>query len=83
VITFNVDDNPGLIEPFVKQRGFSFPVLPAKNLVDQMVPLLEIPRNWIVDQQGVAVRESVGFGFSSLDEAELVSDVVRLLEAIP
>lgn len=65
VLTFNTDDNPGLIEQFMKENKYTFPVLPARAYVDALVPSLSIPRNWIVNKEGVLKRESVGFGSSS------------------
>ena len=64
IITFNTDDNPGLIEPFLKEKKFTFPVLPAQALVDKIVPSLSIPRNWIVNRDNVMKLEGVGFGVS-------------------
>jgi len=61
-LTFNVDDNVGLIEPFLKQNKYTFPVLPAMFVVDKMIPTIGVPRNWIVDPDGVVRQEQVGFG---------------------
>ncbi|SPE28398.1 exported hypothetical protein [Candidatus Sulfopaludibacter sp. SbA3] len=62
VITFNSDDSLGLILPFVAENKYTFPVLPALDYVRKLVPELSIPRNWIVDAQGVLRSEIVGFG---------------------
>lgn len=62
ILTLNTDDNPGLIESFLKENKYTFPVLPARAYVDQLVPSLSIPRNWIVDNQAVLKLESIGFG---------------------
>ena len=62
VLTFNIDDNIGLIEPFLKKGGYSFPVLPAKSLVDAVFPSLGIPQNWIIDTNGVLQVMQRGFG---------------------
>ena len=62
VVTFNVDDNVGLVAPFMKENKYTFPVIPAQFLVHQLVPSLGIPLNWIVDAGGVVRLESVGFG---------------------
>ncbi|MGI8742724.1 MAG: redoxin domain-containing protein [Bryobacteraceae bacterium] len=64
IITLNTDDNPGLIESFLKENKYTFPVLPARAYVDKLVPSLSIPRNWIVDTQAVLKLESIGFGGS-------------------
>ncbi len=62
VISWNVDDNVGILGPFVKDRKLTFPVIPARLLMDDLVPMLGIPLNWIVDPDGVVRFESVGFG---------------------
>ncbi len=62
VVTFNVDDNVGLVAPFLKENKYTFPVVPAGDLVRQMVPVLGIPLNWIVDASGVVRQEASGFG---------------------
>ena len=62
VLTFNIDDNIGLIEPFLKKGGYSFPVLPATSLVDAVFQSLGIPQNWIIDTNGVLQVMQRGFG---------------------
>ncbi len=62
VVTFNVDDDVGLVAPFMKENKYTFPVIPAGDLVRQMVPMLGIPLNWIVDAGGVVRQEAAGFG---------------------
>jgi hypothetical protein len=61
VITISIDENPGLIAPFLAQNHYTFPVVLAKALVDQLMPSISIPRNWIVDTAGVLRWESFGF----------------------
>jgi thiol-disulfide isomerase/thioredoxin len=62
VVTLNTDDNPGLILPFLNENKYTFPVLPAAGYVAKLVPELSIPRNWIVDADGLLRKERVGFG---------------------
>ncbi len=62
VLTLNTDDNLGLILPFLQENKYTFPVLPAAAYVDKLVPELSIPRNWIVDADGVLRQERIGFG---------------------
>ena len=62
VLTFNIDDNIGLIQPFLEKDSYSFPVLPAKSLVDAVFPSLGIPQNWIIDTNGVLQVMQRGFG---------------------
>ena len=62
VVTLNVDDNLGLVLRFLKESKYTFPVLPAADYVNGLIKELSIPRNWIVDEQGVLRQERVGFG---------------------
>ena len=61
VITIGIDENPGLIAPFLAENHYTFPVVLAKPLVDRLMPSISIPRNWIADSAGVLRWESIGF----------------------
>ena len=77
VITLNVDENPGLIEPFLKQRGLtSLTVIPAMDFVERTLKLTGFPCTWIVDRDGVARREQAGF------TGEPAKWVERVLESL-
>lgn len=56
-----MDDNPGLIEPFMKERDLSITVIPALNFIADTLKVGGIPQNWIVDPQGVVRKKSVGY----------------------
>jgi thiol-disulfide isomerase/thioredoxin len=77
VLTLNTDDNLGLILPFLQENKFTFPVLAADRYVHAMVPELSIPRNWIVDANGVLRTERIGFGSG---DDKWVDDMIALLE---
>lgn len=62
VITLNVDDNIGLVEPYMKENKFTFPVIFANDYVNALVSPLLVPTNWIADRQGELRMESLGFG---------------------
>lgn len=61
ILTISVDDNLGLIEPVAKLTKLTVPVLPAKTLVEQVVPMLGVPQNWIVDSSAVLKMQQLGF----------------------
>ena len=82
VITLNLDENPGVIEPFMTENAYSFPVLPATALVDKLIPLLGIPRNWIVDSRGHIVYEQHGFDLNQPPEQWLHKKSIELMEAL-
>jgi thiol-disulfide isomerase/thioredoxin len=73
ILTFNVDDHVGQVKPYMKEQKFTFPVLLAKNYVDELLPVLSIPRNWIVDANGKWRLEQIGFG-NDADWEKLMMD---------
>ena len=49
VLSFNVDENPGQVLPFMRKQGYTFPVLAAFSYEDAKDM---VPRTWIIDTQG-------------------------------
>ena len=78
MITFNVDDNAGLVAPFLKENGYTFPVISASFLVESMIPVVAVPRSWIIDASGVLRFEAVGFGG---DGEAWTKQVIQALES--
>ncbi len=79
VLTLNVDQEIGLIEPFVKEKKYSFPVLPAYSYVESILPLISIPRNWVVSAAGVIEMEQRGFGG---DGEEWLKQALEMIEKV-
>jgi thiol-disulfide isomerase/thioredoxin len=72
LVTLSLDDNPGLIAPFLRERRFSFPVLLAKDYVESLPERsLSVPRTWIVSPEGRIVLESSGFAYGETLESWL------------
>ncbi len=61
VLTLNLDDNPGVIEPFLREKGYTFPVIPARAWVEERLPPAGIPRNLLIDARGQWAKEFLGF----------------------
>ena len=61
ILTFNVDETLGLVEPFVAKKGYTFPVLPAYSLVENILDGVAIPQNWVIDPQGHWRWTQLGF----------------------
>ena len=49
ILTLNLDSNPGVVTPFLKEKGYTFPVLAASSLSETID---FIPQVWIVDAKG-------------------------------
>src|ERR1700674_2230385 len=62
VLTLNDDEGSGLVEPFLKENGYTFPVLPAYGLISNMfASSFGIPQTWIIDSQGRWQWTEMGF----------------------
>lgn len=57
----NLDDNPGLIAPFMKDKQLSFTAVPAYNYITETLKVFEIPQNWIVDASGTVRLKEIGY----------------------
>jgi thiol-disulfide isomerase/thioredoxin len=67
ILTLNMDADQGMIEPFVKKKGFTFPVLPAYSLLSNKIDVDSIPRNWLIGANGKWLWEQIGFDSSEAD----------------
>ncbi len=77
IVTFNMDDNPGMIEPLMKEKKLAFPVLPAKALVEEIDPDWSLPSTWIIDRAGNMRMRSRGF---SGDGEKWIAGMLEALE---
>jgi len=75
LISMNMDDNPGLVEPFLKEHQLSLTVIPAFSYLTGTLNVNGIPQNWIVDTQGVVRQKSEGYGSAEDWIAEMESAI--------
>ncbi len=76
ILTFNVDENPGAVAPYLREHGFHFPVVLAKEYVDNTMKVEAIPRNWIVDSAGV-LRWERQAGFDETFVRDSIAAIAR------
>lgn len=81
VLTFNVDRAIGLVEPYIKKKGYTFTVIPAQAYVENLVPVLSIPRNWIIGPSGILQMEQVGFGHDGEAWMAQVLEAIKKVQA--
>jgi thiol-disulfide isomerase/thioredoxin len=80
ILTFNVDETLGLVQPFVAKKGYTFPVLPAYSLVENILDGVAIPQNWVVDPKGSWRWTQLGFD-GAPNWAKVVTDHVESVRA--
>jgi len=62
VLTLNIDENLGLVEPFMKENKYTFPVILGQAYAEGL-GVFSIPRNWVVSIDGKVMFEGIGFGY--------------------
>ena len=64
ILTFNIDEDAGLVAPFLKEKGYTFPVVVAYNYVNSLLDSIGIPH------REVNVRDSSEHGHSRAPPGE-------------
>ncbi len=77
ILTLTMDEDLGLVAPFMKEKGYTFPVLPAFSFVTGLLDLVGIPQNWIVDTKG----EWRWTGAPAVPDAEWEAAMLKQLES--
>lgn len=80
VLTFDVDDNPGMVAPYLKEKGYTFPVLPAYSTLVSLLDGVAIPQNWIVDSKGTWRWTQLGYGGGS--DADFAQEMLAKLDSV-
>lgn len=78
VLTLNTDEEVGMVEPFMKQNKYTFPVLLGQAYAERQ-GVNSIPRNWIVSSEGKIMFEGIGFGNNG---EEWMKKAVQMIEQV-
>jgi len=76
VLTLNTDEEVGMVQPFMKENKFNFPVLLGQAYADGQ-GVNSIPRNWVISLDGKIAFEGIGFGGSGEDWMKRVTDMIE------
>jgi thiol-disulfide isomerase/thioredoxin len=76
ILTFDIDEDVGLVAPYLKEKGYTFPVLPAYSLVVNLLNGFAIPQSWLVDTKGTWDWTQIGYG----GDDSWVQDMMQKLE---
>jgi thiol-disulfide isomerase/thioredoxin len=81
ILSFNIDGEVGLVEPYLKEHGYSFPVVPAYDFVNAFLDRIGIPQNWIVDPAGKWRWTQLGFDSSEPNWTEAMLKRMESVQA--
>jgi len=81
ILAFNIDEDLGGVAPFLKEKGYTFPVLPAYGFVKNLLgdSGWGIPQNWIVDPTGTWRWVQEGF---DTQDPDWMKKLIQRLEAL-
>ncbi len=82
VITLNIDDEVGMVEPYMKDNKFNFPTLLAQTYAEQQ-GVNSIPRNWVVSSDGKVMFEGIGFDNDGEGFLKKALDVIDKVKGTP
>ncbi|HKR12563.1 MAG TPA: TlpA disulfide reductase family protein [Pyrinomonadaceae bacterium] len=75
ILTLNIDEEVGLVQPFMKEKKYTFPVLLGQVWADSQ-GVNSIPRNWVVAVDGKVMFEGIGFGNDGEEWMKKAADVI-------
>ena len=52
VLTFSVDDDPARVTAYMKEKGYTFPVVHSPVLANRLFPYMGLPSNVLVNSSG-------------------------------
>ena len=82
-IALNLDENPGVLEPFLKEHKLALTVVPAYSYVRDTLKVDGIPANWIVDSGGVIRLKGIGYDSTEKWETGMREAIEKVLAAPP
>ena len=62
----------------MKEKGYTFPAIPAFSFVTTLLDGFAIPQNWIVDPQGVWRWTQIGYG----GEPDWIGTMIERMEML-
>jgi thiol-disulfide isomerase/thioredoxin len=70
ILAFDYDSDPGVVGPYLKDKGYTFPVLPIVNAagMEDAINDTGIPQNWVLDRSGASLWRQIGYLPESYDD---------------
>jgi thiol-disulfide isomerase/thioredoxin/tetratricopeptide (TPR) repeat protein len=78
ILTLNIDEEVGMVQPFMKENKYTFPVLLGQAYADAQ-GVNSIPRNWVIAVDGKVMFEGIGYGN---DGEEWMKKAAQVIEQV-
>lgn len=75
VLGISVDDDPAIVEKFIKSKGINYPIIMSSQLdMSTFGPINSIPTTFVLDKQNRILKKVVGYESQSFFEAVIAAD---------
>ncbi len=78
ILTFDIDEEVGVVGNFLKKKGYTFPVLPAYSYTVNLLNGYAIPQNWLLDGKGAWLWTQVGYGGEDAWQKDMIAKMETL-----
>jgi hypothetical protein len=69
LVTISVDEDTQKLAAFMKQKGYTFPVLASKPYVQKVLPQFMLGQVWLVDRNGAVRLQRSRNMFNGIEKA--------------
>ncbi len=83
VTSFNVDEDPAKAARYMADNKFTFPAIPANDMVDAYLSVVFIPQTWFLDSAGKLQWIHEGYGDDPHWQEMMMSKLDEVLKAQP
>lgn len=80
VVTLSADEDMGKVVSFMKEKGYTFPVIVSLPYVKTVLPQCILGQHWIVDGKGHVRLQRTTSSFNGAEQAFVDESIYKLLE---
>jgi peroxiredoxin len=80
IVTLSADEDMGKLVSFMKEKGYTFPVIVSPQYVKTVLPQLILGQHWIVDGTGHVRLQRTSSSFNGAEQAFVDESIYKLLQ---
>ena len=80
IVTLSVDEDRQKLSAFMKEKGYTFPVIVSKEYAHKLLPQMVMGQHWIVDRTGSIRLVRVSSNFNGVAQAFVDESIYKLTQ---
>jgi len=80
IVTLSADEDMGKLVSFMKEKGYTFPVIVSLPYVKTVLPRFILGQHWIVDGNGHVRLQRTSSNFNGAEQAFVDESIYKLLQ---